>query len=129
MTRVSRRKHSHGFTLLEVMIALAILAVGLAAVVRTTSSAVGNAVYLRESTLAHWVAMNKIAEVQLQKDWPPVGVTKGTADFASHEWLWESSIIETEEPKVHRIDVSVYANKGEKEPLAKLVAYVEQPLQ
>ena len=55
---ITARYHLQGFSLLEVLVALAILGISLGAAIKATSSSLGNAGYLQQRTLAHWVAMN-----------------------------------------------------------------------
>lgn len=112
-----------GFTLLEVMIALAVLAIALSAIITGVSRYANNAAYLRDRTFAHWVAMNKIAEAQIAKEWPPIGDTKGTTVMADGEWSWEVNVTKTEDADVRRMDVKVYEGEGKKNPLAVMVAY------
>lgn len=123
MKNFNRRSYS-GFTLLEVIIAMAILAIAMSAIISAVSRNVNNVNYLQDKTLAHWVAMNKVAEIQVSKEWPQVGLKKGTAPMANHEWYWEVAVANTEDKDVKRIDVKVFAEQGKKESLALIVAYV-----
>jgi len=121
-TRTCRR--SVGFTLIEILVALAVIAIAVTAVVAAVSSNVSNAAYIQDRTLAHWVAMNKVAELQVSKDWPSAGTQRGDSLMANQEWSWETKVSTTEDPDVNRIDVKVYANNHQKQALASLVAYV-----
>ncbi len=123
---VANRTFQRGFTLLEVLIALAIIAIAMAAVMRASAQSATNAAYLGERTLAHWVAMNKLMEFQLQNTWPSVGETKGTYDMANAEWRWIGAVAATEDEAVRRMDVKVYARDG-KEPLAVVIGYIGRP--
>ncbi|HLA75555.1 MAG TPA: type II secretion system minor pseudopilin GspI [Gammaproteobacteria bacterium] len=120
------RRHA-GFTLLEVMVALAVLAIALAALVKGVSANVDNSAYLRDRTLAHWVAMNKIAEAQVRHDWPAVGSSEGTALMAVREWHWKIIIAATADPNVRRMDVEVRANARDTQALTKLISYLGKP--
>lgn len=116
------------FTLIEVLVALAVIGLGMAAVIRSTGAGASNAVYLREKTLAHWVALNKLTETQVLKEWAELGSTSGTYEMSDHDWRWEVKVSETDEPAVHRVDVKVYATARSKETLAEIVGYTEKPL-
>ncbi len=116
-----------GFTLLEVMIALAIIAIALTATVKSIGSHVNSAAYLKERTLAHWVAMNKVAELQTSGEWPRAGDDSGTVLMAKREWLWRMDISTTEDKRVHRLDVSVAAQDFPEQSLATAVAYLGKP--
>jgi general secretion pathway protein I len=117
----------HGFTLLEVLVALAIIAIALAAIVGETVQRLGNAARLTDRTLAHWVAMNRVTEQQLRTDWPTAGVTTGTVDLAGREWYWSIKVSNTEDANVRRLDVEVRANKEEEQPRSSVIAYLEHP--
>lgn len=121
---MANKSRAAGFTLVEILVALAILAIAVAAVVAAVSGHVSNAAYLRDRTLAHWVAMNKIAELQVGGDWPAPGTQKGESLMAAQEWSWQVTVSATDDADVHRLDVSVFADKDHKESLAAMVGYV-----
>jgi general secretion pathway protein I len=95
-----------GFTLLEVLVALAIVALGMAAVLETLSSSADTVVYLRDKTLANWVALNQIALLRISGQVPPPGKSDGDTDFAGRKWLWHEEVNTTQVPGMVRIDVS-----------------------
>lgn len=97
----------NGFSLIEVVIALAVLAIALSALINSTSTATANTISLRDKTMAHWVAMNKIAAIRLSGEWPKLGITKGKSTLAEREWEVESTINSTPEPSIRRIDIRV----------------------
>jgi general secretion pathway protein I len=116
-----------GFTLIEIMVALAVIAIAVAAVMAAISGNVSNAAYIQDRTLAHWVAMNKVTEVQVAKDWPAAGTQHGESLMASQQWSWQVKVSTTEDPDVRRVDVDVFANQDQKNPLSAIVAYVGRP--
>ena len=116
-----------GFTLIEILVALAVIAIAVAAVVAAVSGNVSNAAYLQDRTLAHWVAMNKVAEVQVSKDWPGAGTQSGETLMASQQWSWQLKISTTDGPDVRRIDVDVFADQNQKQALSSIVAYLGRP--
>ena len=101
------RRPSSGFTLIEVLVALAIVAIGMAAVMGALSSSANTLTYLRDRTFAQWVALNQIANLRLSGQQPPVGDSNGDTDFAGRSWHWSQKVVSTEVPGVARIDVSV----------------------
>ena len=113
-----------GFTLIEILVALAILAIAVSAVVAAVSGHVSNAAYLRDRTLAHWVAMNKVAELQVGGDWPAPGTQEGDSLMAAQEWSWQVKVSATDDADVRRLDVNVFADKEHRDSLASMVAYV-----
>ena len=103
-----------GFTLLEVMVALAIVALGMMAVhAQLNRYAVGAAI-IENKVLASWIASNRIAELSVAPQWPPLGETLDEVDFAQRTWVWRSRITETPVENLRRVDVSVsLANEPE----------------
>lgn len=116
-----------GFTLIEILVALAVIATAVAAVVAGVSGYVNNAGYLRDRTVAQWVVMNKIAEMQLSSEWPSPGERRGETLMANREWSWKVKIAATDDPDVLRLDVSAHAEEHSKSALAEAVAYVGKP--
>ena len=116
-----------GFTLLEVLVALAILAVALAAIIKTTTANAENARYLRDKTLAHWVAMNVLTEIQVREEWPALGKKDGTAMMAEQKWFWIMRISPTADKELRRLDIQVFYQRKAKEPIAVLVGFVGMP--
>ncbi len=117
--KISKQK---AFTLLEVLVALAILAMGLGTVMKVAGSQVSNLAYLKDKTIALWVANNKVNEIQLDK-WPATGTSTGHEFMANQEWDWKLKVTKTADKDLRRIDIEVnYANdKGE--PLARFIAF------
>ena len=127
---MSRFRHPNagaaaGFTLLEVLVALAIVAIALGALVAASGNQARNSVYLRDKALAHWVAMNRIAELQVQNTVVPLGRDSGHANMAQREWTWRTDISATEDPNVHRVEVEV-TDATEDDVLARLTGFVYQ---
>ena len=58
-------KTLRGFTLLEVLVALAVIAIALASIIKAVGTGAANASYLRDKTFAHWVAANRLAQMQI----------------------------------------------------------------
>jgi len=80
------KKPNQGFTLIEVLIALAIIAIGMAAVMTAVTTNIANAAGLKERTLAHWVAMNKMSEMQATKVYPRGRRSNESIEMAGVEW-------------------------------------------
>lgn len=85
-------RRSKGFTLIEVLAALIIIGLGMMAVIRAVNQTVNNTDYLRQKTVAHWVAMNKLAEVRLSPTPPSDDETSGDVDLAGTSWHWRMTV-------------------------------------
>ena len=96
-----------GFTLIEVLVALAIVTVGMAALLSTLTSSADTEAYLRDKTFANWVALNQIAQVRLSGQLPAPGTSDGDSDFAGRKWHWRQQVTATQVPGMVRMDVSV----------------------
>ena len=101
------RACARGFTLIEVLVALAIVAIGMAAVLGALSSSADTVSRLRDKTFAQWFAMNRIATLRLSGQAPPTGKSNGDDDYAGRKWHWAQEVVTTEVPGVERIDVNV----------------------
>lgn len=122
-------RRQRGFTLLEVLVALAVLAFAMAALIKTGAENARAAAYLRDKTLAQWVAMNVIAEQQLSAAWPSKGTKRGSEEMGLHEWFWELRVAETFDEDVRRLEVAVRATDDkEHTPLVILVAFLARPM-
>jgi general secretion pathway protein I len=101
---------ARGFTLIEVLVALAIVAIGMAAVLSTIGSSAETASYLRDKTFAQWIALNQLAQLRLsttQQQLPSQGTTEGELDYAGHHWHWQQIVSDAGFPGMLRIDVKV----------------------
>jgi general secretion pathway protein I len=102
-----RSPDSRGFTLIEVVVALAILGIGMLAVFKTIGDTVNNVEVLRDRSFAQWIADNRITEVRLTGEMPSVEDTAGEVEFAGRQWHWVSTVSQTQVRGLRRIDVSV----------------------
>jgi general secretion pathway protein I len=96
-----------GFTLIEAVVALLIVALGMTAVYMQLNQAATSSIYLREKTLANWLGSNVVTEYSLQRNWPEPGTSEDRREFAGLDWLLTIEITETEVENLHRIDVKV----------------------
>lgn len=117
-----------GFTLVEVLVAVAILGMALGAIVVGGSRYADNAAYLRDKTMATWVAHNVLTEWYLAEEYPDTGTREGDAELAGREWAWEAEIQETPDPDVRRVDLSVrLAERDEEHSLTTVSAFLTPP--
>src|SRR6185369_1612092 len=94
-----------GFTLVEVLVALAIVAVALIAALRVAGQGANDAVELRARLFAGWVAQNRLAEHRARGDWLPTGIQNGTQRQGGIEFAWREEVIPTPNPAFRRVDI------------------------
>lgn len=116
-----------GFTLLECVIALAILAVALTSALRAVGNTATSATLLRERTLAGWVAQNRLAELRATAAWPAIGRNEGRAEQAGRHYLWREEVQPTPNPLFRRVEVRVFDGSGAA-ALAESSGFVARPL-
>lgn len=102
-----KRGATQGFTLVEVLVALAIVTLGMAAVLGALSASADSVSYLRERTFAQWIALNRISEQRLQTRPPEKGTSSGSVEFAGRNWQWRQEVLQLAVDGVVRIDVHV----------------------
>lgn len=120
-------KTNSGFTLIEVMVAMAIAALGLAAVAASVSQMVDAGTAMQQRTYASWVAQNKIAELRLANVVPDVSESSGDTMFADREWTWRATISETGIENLFRVDVQVGLAEGE-ENIRTVTGFIGEPV-
>ncbi len=117
-----------GFTLVEVLLALAVVAVALPAVLLSLTQLVDGTAYLRDKSHASLVAANRLEELRLltraRREVLPCSQS-GLTELAGREWYWNQVIETTPVEKFFRVEISVETEEGQSEfPLARLVAFM-----
>ena len=100
-------KPERGFTLIEVMVSLAIVALALTAVAASMNQMIDAATTMRDRTYASWIAQNKITEFRLAATVPKVSTTTGELEYGNTRWSWRAVVSETGIENFLRVDVSV----------------------
>jgi len=113
-----------GFTLIEILVALAIIAVALAAGMRALAQSADSATALKARTLALWVAQNRLAVAQVATPWPALGAYKGNATQAGAQFLWREAVTTTPNPAFRRIEISVMEPDSPDYQVARLVGFI-----
>ncbi len=122
--RIVRSKK--GFTLLEILVALAVLSIALMAALKSSGQAIRISTALKERTLAQWVMVNRVAELELDKTWIELGTTRGKELMAGQTWYWVISTEKTPDPDIRKAEVSVGIEEKTK-PLVSMVTFLDRP--
>ncbi len=117
-----------GFTLFEVMIALAIIAIALAAALRAASLGTDSAIELKTRTLAAWVAQNRMAEHAALADWPAIGNYTGIENQAGTDFIWRETVSATPGTNFRRLEIDVFLKSDPSHRVNKLFGYLINPL-
>lgn len=112
-----------GFTLIEILAAVAVLAIALSAILAGMARYADNAAYLKEKTLAMWVAHNRLTELELAPAWPATGKSDGDVEMAGIQWKWRVEVKTTPDERLRRVDVSVQ-RPGRDGDLARLSGFL-----
>ena len=131
MMNCNSRNSGSGFTLVEVMVALAIVAIALPALMFTLYQQVDGTGYLRDKSQAQLVAVNKLTEIRiLAKANGSLlsGRENGQAQMADRQWYWWVESTATEVPEFYRVAISVGLEEQPDQTLHTLVAYLSADL-
>jgi general secretion pathway protein I len=117
---------SRGFTLIEVLVALMIVALGLSALMLAVSSTARTSGYLRDKTLAQWMALNRLSEVRLSLNKFGQNTDTGELNFANRTWHYDTRYFDTSIATMKRVVVRVYAGdaKTKGNPLAESTGFL-----
>lgn len=124
-----QKNNINGFTLVEVMVAMAIVALAVSALLFSVGKQVDNSAYLREKIIAQWVALNVLQEAQLKArvtEKFPDEKTSGDIKLADRQWQWEMQGKKTDDKDIMQLDVNVFAgDSGNDNPIANASGYID----
>ncbi|OJA49700.1 type II secretion system minor pseudopilin GspI [Burkholderia ubonensis] len=114
-----------GFTLIEVLIALAIVAVALGAVMRAIGALASDTDTARMRLLALWSADNALGAIRIAASWPPVGASTFACPQGPYRFVCRQSVTALPSPLVRQVTVSVHASASSRTALAEVVTVVQ----
>lgn len=120
----------HGFTLLEVLVAVAVIALTMSVFITGSARYADDAGYIQNKTLALWVARNRLVELQLVEPWPDEGREQEQVEMGGRDWIWRSEISTSPDPRVRRVEIEVFpVREGvrleqDDDPMARLTGFL-----
>ncbi|MCW8864723.1 MAG: type II secretion system minor pseudopilin GspI [Colwellia sp.] len=123
---MSNSSLTRGFTLIEVMLAMAVFAIAGLALLSAASNNARNMGHLENKMFANWVASNQLVAANLEQKWPPKNNAKGDVELAGRQWFWHQKVIKTTDKDMRAIVVEVRLDEDEKLPLSSLTTYVSK---
>ncbi|MBA6304260.1 type II secretion system minor pseudopilin GspI [Colwellia sp. MB02u-14] len=119
-------KLSLGFTLIEVMLAMAIFSIAGIALLSAADNNFKNLSHLESKVLANWVASNQLVAVTLAEEWPPKNNKKGKVEMAGQEWFWQQKVIKTENKNMRSVVIEVRNKEDQKLAITSMVTYLSK---
>ena len=127
MATIRLERRSSGFTLIEAVVALAIVALGMMALYMQLNQYAVTATYMEEKTLASWIATNRLTELSIEPSWPEVGIEEDEIEFAARTWHYTVEVSETQVANLRRVDVSVARADDPERIIHKVSGLIEPP--
>lgn len=115
-----------GFTLIEILVAVAILAVALAATSRAASVATDGALETRQRLLATWAAQNRAAELRARRIFPPAATSRLTTEQGGMPLVIDETVTDTPNPTIRKVELAVTDARRPDRVITRLTAYVSQ---
>lgn len=116
-----------GFTLFEVLVALAIMAVALSALLRAGGVAADNSEQMKQRMIASWEAQNQLALLQARREWPGPGLQEGETDSDGRRLRWEREVSDTPNGNFRKVIIRVLQPGAQRYVLAEMTGFVRNP--
>jgi len=101
---------AQAFSLLEVLIALAVISIAVLALSHSGGQAPRHYAQLQIQSEALWVAENVVTTLRIDERFPGIGVRSGSQRMGQREWRWQAEIQATADVDIRRADVVVFSN-------------------
>ncbi|TAK75189.1 MAG: type II secretion system protein GspI [Gammaproteobacteria bacterium] len=128
MARLPVKRCTSGLTLIEVLIALAIVGIAMTAIIKAASQSIRGTTYLQDKTIAMWVGSQVLNEARVGILVLPKGETlKQTTRMLNRDWHWQAQQEETADERIKKIQVDVYGEEEEDQnetPIVSLESYI-----
>jgi len=116
-----------GFTLIEVLVAMTIIAVGVSALVVSAGASAWRADYLREREFGRWVASNALTELQVLPAWPDTGTKNTEVEMGNFVWYIKTRTQAVADADLRRVDIEVRRDKDLESYVYTVSGFVGNP--
>jgi general secretion pathway protein I len=120
---------AQGFTLLEVVVALAVVSLGIIAAFNLIVQISSGSLHMKEKTFAGWIASNEITRLRISGEFPDVSQFDGDVEFAGSQYRWRATISETGVKDLRRIDMDVAYADDPDAVVGRSVGFISPPTQ
>lgn len=127
MRRPTRLALQVGFTLIEVLVAMTILAVGVTALVSASGASAYRADFLRNREYARWVAANQLTEIQVVPAWPELGTRNTEVEMGGRTWYVRTRTQRVDDPDLRRVDVEARLDEESDSYIYSVAGFVGNP--
>jgi general secretion pathway protein I len=121
-----RTPRNPGFTLVEVLVALAIVAIALAAASRSVALSTDSALDHKLQVLAGFVAENRLAELAARRAWPGIGLIEGSERQAGIDFNWQAEVFSTPHLRLRRVEIRVMDPSAPSHELRRVVGILSR---
>jgi general secretion pathway protein I len=125
-TLTGNKKHSRGFTLIEVMVAVAIFAMAGGAIMKAVYENLKSITVLERVTFATWVANNELTRTSLESTikWPLAKEAKGEQEMVDQIWYWDRQVVKTSDESLYQVTVTVALDEELKNPITSVTTFM-----
>lgn len=117
----------NGFTLIEVMLAMAVFAIAGVALLGAAQNNFDSMSLLEKKTVANWVASNQLTAATLDKTWPPKNNRRGEVEMAGSTWYWLQKVVRTQDRQLRQITIEVRQDQDAEFAITEMVTFVTKP--
>lgn len=122
----SLNSRAKGFTLLEVMLAMAVFAIAGVALLGVADNNYRHIGHLEEQMFANWVASNQLVEASLDKTWPPKNKRKGKVEMVGRTWHWQQIVVKTANKEMRAVTMEVRLDEDDELVVSSITTYLAQ---
>jgi general secretion pathway protein I len=126
MIEYKQSNKTSGFTLIEVMLAMAVFAIAGVALLSAATNNARNISYLEDKMFANWVASNQLVATHLVKTWPPKNKLKGEVELGGRTWFWHQKVVKTTDKNMRQIVMEIRLKAGDELAIGSITTYVSK---